>query len=110
MTSEADIEDCVDCVDCVVIGAGVVGLAIARANAFYAEVRKYWPALKDDTLIAGYAGMRPKINSPTEPAADFVIHGPKDHGVDGLVNLFGIESPGLTSSMAIGQYVSELLA
>ena len=80
-----------------------------RGNAFYAEVRKYWPKLQDGALIAGYAGMRPKINSPTEAAADFVIQGPKDHGIDGLVNLFGIESPGLTSSMAIGHHVSQLI-
>ena len=81
-----------------------------RGDAFYAEVRKYWPQLQDGSLIAGYAGMRPKINSPTEAAADFVIQGPKDHGIDGLVNLFGIESPGLTSSMAIGEKVAEMLA
>ena len=80
-----------------------------RGNAFYAEVRKYWPQLQDGALIAGYAGMRPKINSPTEAAADFVIQGPKDHGIDGLVNLFGIESPGLTSSMAIGHHVSQVI-
>jgi L-2-hydroxyglutarate oxidase LhgO len=81
-----------------------------RGNAFYAEVRKYWPQLQDGSLKAGYAGMRPKINSPTEAAADFVIQGPKDHGIAGLVNLFGIESPGLTSSMAIGEKVAEMLA
>ncbi len=81
----------------------------ARGDAFYAEVRKYWPALQDGALIAGYAGMRPKINSPTEAAADFVIQGPKDHGVAGLVNLFGIESPGLTSSVAIGALVAGML-
>jgi L-2-hydroxyglutarate oxidase LhgO len=82
----------------------------ARGDAFYAEVRKYWPQLQDDALIAGYAGMRPKINAPHETAADFVIQGPKEHGIDGLVNLFGIESPGLTSSMAIGEKVSAMLA
>ena len=82
----------------------------ARGDAFYAEVRKYWPQLQDGALIAGYAGMRPKINSPTEVAADFVIQGPKDHGIAGLVNLFGIESPGLTSSMAIGEKVAAMLA
>jgi L-2-hydroxyglutarate oxidase LhgO len=82
----------------------------ARGDAFYAEVRKYWPGLQDGALIAGYAGMRPKINAPTEAAADFMIQGPKDHGIAGLVNLFGIESPGLTSSMAIGGLVVELLA
>jgi L-2-hydroxyglutarate oxidase LhgO len=81
----------------------------ARGDAFYAEVRKYWPHLQDGALIAGYAGMRPKINAPNEAAADFIIQGPKEHGVAGLVNLFGIESPGLTSSMAIGQKVVSLL-
>jgi L-2-hydroxyglutarate oxidase LhgO len=82
----------------------------ARGDAFYAEVRKYWPQLQDGALIAGYAGMRPKITASTEAAADFVIQGPSDHGVEGLVNLFGIESPGLTSSMAIGEKVAEMLA
>ena len=82
----------------------------ARGDAFYAEVRKYWPQLQDGALIAGYAGMRPKINAPSEAAADFMIQGPKDHGIAGLVNLFGIESPGLTSSIAIGQRVAALLA
>jgi L-2-hydroxyglutarate oxidase LhgO len=81
----------------------------ARGDAFYAEVRKYWPDLQDGALIAGYAGMRPKINSPAEAAADFMIQGPQDHGVKGLVNLFGIESPGLTSSMAIGALVAGML-
>jgi L-2-hydroxyglutarate oxidase LhgO len=82
----------------------------ARGDAFYAEVRKYWPGLQDGALIAGYAGMRPKISAPNEPAADFVIQGSKDHGVPGLVNLFGIESPGLTSSMAIGEKVAAMLS
>ncbi len=81
----------------------------ARGEAFYAEVRKYWPALPDGALIPGYAGMRPKIQAPGEPARDFLIQGPAVHGVAGLVNLFGIESPGLTSSLAIGDYVSRLL-
>ena len=82
----------------------------ARGDAFYAEVRKYWPALPDGALMPGYAGMRPKISGPGEPAADFMIHGPADHGVPGLVNLFGIESPGLTSSLAIGARVAQMLA
>ena len=80
-----------------------------RGDAFYAEVRKYWPQLQDGTLIAGYAGMRPKISAPTEAAADFMIQGPLEHGIAGLVNLFGIESPGLTSSMAIGALVAGML-
>ena len=82
----------------------------SRGEGFYAEVRKYWPALPDGALIPGYAGMRPKISGPGEPAADFMIDGPASHGVPGLVNLFGIESPGLTSSLAIGRHVAGLLA
>ena len=74
-----------------------------RGDSFYAAVRTYWPELKDDALQPGYTGIRPKISSPTEPAADFMIAGPTTHGVPGLVNLFGIESPGLTSSLAIAQ-------
>jgi L-2-hydroxyglutarate oxidase LhgO len=81
----------------------------ARGDAFYAEVRKYWPALADGALAPGYAGIRPKISGPGEPAADFMIEGPSSHGVAGLVNLFGIESPGLTSSLAIGRQVASLL-
>ena len=81
----------------------------ARGDAFYAEVRKYWPELQDGALIPGYAGMRPKIQAPHEAAKDFLIQGPALHGVPGLVNLFGIESPGLTSSLAIGEHVAQLL-
>lgn len=77
----------------------------ARGEAFYAEVRKYWPALPDGALQAGYAGIRPKITGPHEGASDFVIQGPDTHGVTGLVNLFGIESPGLTSALALAEYV-----
>ena len=82
----------------------------ARSNAFYAEIRKYWPPLQDGALTAGYAGIRPKISAEHEAAKDFVIQGPKEHGLSGLVNLFGIESPGLTSSLAIGQRVAQILA
>ena len=80
-----------------------------RGDAFYAEVRKYWPALPDAALIPGYAGIRPKLGGRGEAARDFMISGPADHGVPGLVNLFGIESPGLTSSLAIGARVASLL-
>lgn len=80
-----------------------------RAEAFYAEVRRYWPALPDGALQPGYAGMRPKINGPHEAAADFMIQGPAEHGVPGLVNLLGIESPGLTSSLAIAALVAQQL-
>jgi L-2-hydroxyglutarate oxidase LhgO len=82
----------------------------ARGEAFYAEVRKYWPALPSGALMPGYAGIRPKIHAPDAPACDFLIQGPADHGVPRLVNLFGIESPGLTSSLAIGAHVAELLS
>ena len=81
----------------------------SRSESFYAEIRKYWPALADGALVPDYAGIRPKIQAPGEPSRDFLIQGPADHGVPGLVNLFGIESPGLTSSLAIGRYVNELL-
>ncbi len=82
----------------------------SRADAFYAAVRTYWPALPDGALQSGYAGIRPKISGPNAPAADFLIQGPETHGVAGLVNLFGIESPGLTSSMAIADWVTRLLS
>ncbi len=81
----------------------------ARGAAFYAQVRKYWPALPDGALLPGYAGIRPKVSAPNDPAADFIIQGPATHGIPGLVNLFGIESPGLTSALAIGQMVVDLL-
>ncbi|MBP6484421.1 MAG: FAD-dependent oxidoreductase, partial [Rhodoferax sp.] len=81
-----------------------------RGDAFYAEVRKYWPALPDGALQPAYAGIRPKISGPGEPARDFCIQGPQDHGVPGLVNLFGIESPGLTCCLAIAEAVVEILA
>jgi L-2-hydroxyglutarate oxidase LhgO len=82
----------------------------ARGLAFYAEVRKYWPGLPEGALQPGYAGIRPKISGPGEAARDFLIQGPAEHGVPGLVNLFGIESPGLTSSLAIGEHVVDLLS
>lgn len=80
----------------------------ARGDAFYAEVRKYWPALPDGALAPGYAGIRPKIHGAGTPAADFVIQGPDVHGVQGLINLFGIESPGLTSALAIAEHVAAM--
>ena len=76
-----------------------------RGDAFYAEVRRYWPGLPDGALQPGYAGIRPKISGPKEAAADFMICGPAEHGVAGLVHLLGIESPGLTSSLAIADEV-----
>ena len=80
-----------------------------RADSFYAAVRKYWPDLPDDSLQPGYAGIRPKIQAPGEPAADYMVQGPRDHGVSGFVNLFGIESPGVTSSLAIAEHVGQIL-
>ncbi len=79
-----------------------------RAESFYAAIRAYWPQLPDGALQPAYAGIRPKLSGPGEPAADFLIQGPAAHGVRGLVNLFGIESPGLTASLAIAQRVCEL--
>jgi L-2-hydroxyglutarate oxidase LhgO len=81
-----------------------------RAEGFYAEVRRYWPGLQDGALQPSYSGVRPKIYGPGETAPDFRIDGPAIHGVPGLVNLFGIESPGLTSALAIGEHVAALLA
>jgi L-2-hydroxyglutarate oxidase LhgO len=92
-----------------VASADDVAVNPARAIAFYAEVRKYWPQLQDGALQPGYAGIRPKISGPGDPFADFVIQGPAVHGVPGLVNLFGIESPGLTASLAIGEWVAGML-
>ena len=80
-----------------------------RADAFYAEVRRYWPGLADGALAPSYSGVRPKIHGPGEAAPDFRIDGPALHGVPGLVNLFGIESPGLTSALAIAEVVAALL-
>lgn len=80
-----------------------------RGDAFYAEVRRYWPQLPDGALVPAYAGIRPKISGPGEPVRDFCLQGPAHHGVPGLVNLFGIESPGLTSALAIAAQVALML-
>jgi L-2-hydroxyglutarate oxidase LhgO len=80
-----------------------------RARAFYAAIRRYWPALPVGALQPGYAGIRPKI-VPADQTQDFVIQGPAQHGLDGLINLFGIESPGLTASLAVAESVAEALA
>jgi L-2-hydroxyglutarate oxidase LhgO len=82
----------------------------ARADGFYAEVRRYWPGLPDGALAPSYSGVRPKIHGPHEKAPDFRIDGPALHGVPGLINLFGIESPGLTSAMAIAEEATVRLA
>jgi len=78
-----------------------------RADVFYAAVRRYWPGLRDGALLPGYAGIRPKISGPGEPARDFVLQPPAAHGVAGLINLFGIESPGLTAAIALADLVAE---
>jgi L-2-hydroxyglutarate oxidase LhgO len=80
-----------------------------RANSFYAAIRAYWPNLPDDALQPAYAGIRPKLSGPGQPAADFVIQGRAAHGMTGLVNLFGIESPGLTAALAIAEKVARML-
>jgi len=80
----------------------------ARARDFYPAIRRYWPELKEDALRPGYCGVRPKLSGPGMPAVDFVVSGPSVHGVRGLINLFGIESPGLTSSLAIADLVKGL--
>jgi L-2-hydroxyglutarate oxidase LhgO len=81
-----------------------------RADAFYASIRTYWPALPDQSLVPDYSGIRPKLTGPGEPAADFLIDTPADHGLLGLVHLFGIESPGLTSAMSLSEEVIASLA
>ena len=82
----------------------------ARSESFYAAVRTYWPGLKDGALQPGYAGIRPKTVPRGAPGQDFVVQGPQSHGVPGLINLFGIESPGLTASLAIADHVLEIAA
>jgi len=81
----------------------------ARAQAFYGAIRRYWPGLAEGALAPAYCGIRPKISGPGEPAADFVIAGPLQHSLGGLVHLFGIESPGLTASLALADDVAALL-
>ena len=81
-----------------------------RAERFYAAIRRYWPGLRDGALAPGYAGIRPKTAGPGEPAPDFAVQGPRVHGIPGLVHLFGIESPGLTSSLALAALVLEELS
>ena len=80
-----------------------------RGESLYAAIRRYWPSLPDGALQPGYSGIRPKIVGPGQPGQDFIIQAPRDHGLKGLVNLFGIESPGLTASLALGEMVVEAL-
>lgn len=81
----------------------------ARAESFYADIRRWWPALPDGALKPGHAGVRPKISARGDPSRDFLIEGGRAHGIPGLVNLFGIESPGLTAALAIGDHVHDLV-
>lgn len=78
-----------------------------RAERFYPAIRRYWPELPDGALMPAYSGIRPKIVPPAVAVQDFMIQGPHDHGVAGLINLFGIESPGLTASLALADFVAE---
>jgi len=80
-----------------------------RRDRFVAAIKKYFPELRESKLAPAYTGIRPKVTGPGEPPGDFLIHGKADHGISNLVNLFGIESPGLTASLAIGDHVSDLL-
>jgi L-2-hydroxyglutarate oxidase LhgO len=82
----------------------------ARVERFYPAIRRYWPTLPDGALTPGYSGIRPKIVPPAVAVQDFLIQGPQDHGVPGLINLLGIESPGLTSSLSIAEHVADLAA
>jgi L-2-hydroxyglutarate oxidase LhgO len=81
----------------------------ARADAFYARIRTYWPGLPDGALAPDYSGIRPKLTGPNEPQADFLIDAPAQHGLPGLVQMFGIESPGLTSSLSLADEVASYL-
>jgi L-2-hydroxyglutarate oxidase LhgO len=91
----------VDTIDYTIDGSGAV--------RFYNAIRKFWPGMPDHALQPGYAGIRPKIQAPGTPPVDFASEGPAVHGVPGLVHLFGIESPGLTSSLAIAEHVLTIL-
>jgi L-2-hydroxyglutarate oxidase LhgO len=82
----------------------------ARGALFETAIRRYWPGLPDGALVPDYAGIRPKLSGPGEPARDFMIEGPAEHGLPGLVHLFGIESPGLTSSLSLAEDVADRLA
>jgi L-2-hydroxyglutarate oxidase LhgO len=84
------------------------GVDTARAATFYGAIRRYWPQLADGQLSPAYSGVRPKLSGPGEAAADFCMSGPAEHGVAGLVHLFGMESPGLTASLAIAQRVAAI--
>ena len=79
-----------------------------RADVFYDAVRRYWPDLEDGSLQPDYSGIRPTVHRPGQPRGDFILQGSAEHGVNGLINLYGIESPGLTASMAIAKAVADM--
>ena len=95
--------------DLIFVEALDYGVDPAAAEGFYRYIRKFWPGLPDGSLAPDYAGIRPKLHGPGEPQGDFRIDGPEAHGLEGLVALFGIESPGLTSSLAIGEEIAARL-
>ena len=84
------------------------GVDPARAEAFYGEIRRYWPELPEGALQPAYAGIRPKLQGPGDPVVDFLLQGPESHGVPGLVNLLGIESPGLTACLALAEHIATM--
>jgi len=92
------------------VEAETYDVSTERAQGFYAYVRRFWPGLPDGALVPDYAGIRPKLHGPGEPQPDFVLSGPETHGLAGVMALFGIESPGLTASLAIGEEVADRLA
>lgn len=81
----------------------------ARADVFYGRIRSYWPGLPDNSLVPDYSGIRPKLSGNREPQADFLIDRPVEHGQPGLVQMFGIESPGLTSSLSLVEAVADAI-
>lgn len=96
--------------DLTYVETGEYSVDPAKAAEFERYIRRFWPGLPDGALVPDYAGIRPKLHGPGEPQPDFQMRGRDDHGVDRLVALFGIESPGLTSSLAIGEEVADMLA
>jgi L-2-hydroxyglutarate oxidase LhgO len=97
-----------DSVECVVVRCGRAGHCQA-AEGFAAAIRRYWPGLPEGALTPAYAGIRPKIVPPEVAVQDFVIQGAQTHGLAGLINLFGIESPGLTASLALADIVAGMV-
>jgi len=95
--------------DLVYVEAEDYSVDAAKAAEFERYIRRFWPDLPDGALTPDYAGIRPKLHGPGEPQPDFQLRGPDDHGIAGLMALFGIESPGLTSSLAIGEAVADAL-